>query len=82
MSTRVNSLPPPWPNQALAQAREASQIQPKTADPKLAADQAIEVKKAKAPAVDDSAANNNQSGPHDQKSAGEQAVTGHVNIEA
>lgn len=25
MTTRVNSLPPPWPNQALVQAREARQ---------------------------------------------------------
>jgi len=79
MSTRVNSLPPPWPNQALAQAREASKIQTDQGQPKPAKEESFEVKKAKAAAVEEST---NQSSPHDQKSAGEQAVTGHVNIEA
>jgi len=79
MSTRVNSLPPPWPNQALAQAREASKIQTDQGEAKPPKEESFEVKKAKAPAVEEST---NQSSPHDQKSAGEQAVTGHVNIEA
>lgn len=84
MTSRVNDMPPPWPNQALAQAREASQVSAqKTADkPTRQVEDQVAVQTAAPPAEEKSA---NVEAPS-ESGAGNSSVSttesGHVNIVA
>jgi len=83
MTSSVNALPPPFPNQALAQAREAGQIPADTnkSAPKDKDSESVVAASTRPPAVDADDGASNQSDSQGQAS-GQDANSGHVNIEA
>jgi hypothetical protein len=84
MTSRVNSLPPPWPNQALAQAREASQVPAQSSADGSGREPVDEVaiSAAKPPASEKASNVEVKPEAHEDKSSADKAVTGHVNIVA
>ncbi len=84
MTSRVNDMPPPWPNQALAQAREASQVQAKKPEetPKNGPVDEVAITAAKPPASEQSSSADAKPNAHEEKSSAAEAVNGHVNIVA
>ena len=84
MTSCVNSLPPPWPNQALAQAREASQVPAQSSAEAPARNPVDEVaiSAAKPPASEKASNVDVKPDAHEEKSSADKAVTGHVNIVA
>jgi len=84
MTSRVNNLPPPWPNQALAQAREASQVSVKSPAEAQSGEPVDEVaiSAAKPPASEKASNVDVKPDVHEEKSSADKAVTGHVNIVA
>mgnify|MGYP000403193566 FL=1 len=84
MTSRVNDMPPPWPNQALAQAREASQVPAKKQDetPKSGPVDEVAITAAKPPASEQPSNVEAKPNVHEEKSSAAEAVDGHVNIVA
>jgi len=83
MTSNINALPPPFPNQALAQAREAGQI-PADTNKSASKDkdsESVVAAGTRPPAVDTDDSTNKQSSSQGQAS-NEDANFGHVNIEA
>lgn len=81
MTTNVSNLPPPFPNQALAQAREAGRVPVDASNKSSQRTSAEGTSQVKPPALDESSSSSSRtSSGHDQGSA--QSNSQHVNIEA
>ena len=84
MTSRVNSLPPPWPNQALAQAREASQV-PAIKSPESSSSEPVDevaISAAKPPASEGASDSEANAGDGTTENSVAKAVTGSVNVVA
>jgi hypothetical protein len=81
MTSSVNSLPPPFANQALAQARDANRIQADEVEKQPVKTSSEGTSKVKPPAENQDSGSSAQSNSGQGQNVG-QSQTQHVNIEA